>query len=69
MNELMLTKVLAFAALGLVLGVLCVSLLLLWQIVLLYGGVIALQVYFLQDVIRQLCALYACGKEGGGHDR
>ena len=31
MNELMLTKVLAFAALGLVLGVLCVSLLLLFQ--------------------------------------
>ena len=109
MNELILTKVLAFAALGLVLGVLCVSLLLLfqarkkggpllylglsaltgyalmnvilrlslgimcylpaWQIELLYGGVIALQVYYLQDVIRQLCALYACGKEGGGHDR
>ena len=109
MTVLILTKLLAFAALGLVLGVLCVSLLLLfqtrkkggpllclalsgvtgyalmnvilrlslgimcyrpvWQIVLLYGGVIALQIYFLQDAVRQLYALYACGREGGGHDR
>ena len=109
MNELLLTKVLAFAALALALGVLCVSLALLiqsrrkaapliylalsgvtgyalmnvilrlsmgimcyrpvWQILLLYGGVLVLQAYFLWDAVHQLLAFGACKGEGDGLDR